>query len=236
MLRLVRSNEADPEARLSQTSAAYATLKRSILNGHHRPGDRLKISDLAASLGVSPGAVREALSRLVPEQLVISRDQRGFVVAPLSIDDLEDLTDLRCAIEEIALRRSVQRGGDEWESAILATAHRLRKARIESTQDRAANPEWVQRHHDFHTALIGACGSRRLLALHEQLYHQSERYRGLAMHLDAPRSIMDEHQELVDAALDRDADQLVTLMLHHLRETTRRIADAARRDAETPSD
>ncbi len=228
MLRLVQSHSTDPEARLSQTSTAYATLKRDVLNGRFRPGERLKINDLATSLDVSPGAVREALSRLVPEQLVVSRDQRGFIVAPLSIEDLEDLTNLRCEVEAIALRHSVQRGEDDWESSILATAHRLRKSKIDSTVDRALNPEWVDRHQAFHRALVSACGSPRLLTLHEHLYQQSERYRGLSMHLDAPRSIKDEHQDIVDAALDRNADLLVQLMSHHLRETTRRIVQSAR--------
>ena len=54
----------------------------------------------------APARIREALSRLVPEQLAVSREQRGFVVAPLSVADLEDLTDVRCEIEGIALRRT----------------------------------------------------------------------------------------------------------------------------------
>jgi GntR family transcriptional regulator, carbon starvation induced regulator len=227
MLKLVETNKPDAAAPRSQTSAAYARLRQDILSGRLLPGEKLKITDLAAQLQVSPGAIREALSRLVPEQLVISRDQKGCVVAPLSINDLEELTDLRCEIEAIALRRSVQRGEIAWEGSVLAAAHHLRKTQMLSTTTGSRNAEWVERHQAFHTAMVSACGSRRLLELHAQLYQQSERYRELSVHVKGDRNVVEEHQELVDAALERDADRLVTLMLKHLRETTTRIVRAA---------
>jgi DNA-binding GntR family transcriptional regulator len=228
MLNLIESNKPEADAPRSQTSAAYARLRKDILSGRLQPGEKLKITDLATQLQVSPGAIREALSRLVPEQLVISRDQKGCVVAPLSLDDLEDLTDLRCEVEAIALRRSVQRGAIAWEGSVLAAAHHLRKTKMLSEKDGTRNPEWVERHQAFHTALVSACGSRRLLELHAQLYQQSERYRELSVHVKGNRSVLDEHQELVDAALERDADRLVSLMLKHLGKTTSLIVDAVR--------
>jgi GntR family carbon starvation induced transcriptional regulator len=161
MLSLVPPPDKDANGPRSQTSVAYEKLRADILAGRYAPGEKLKIADLAALLEVSPGAVREALSRLVPEQLVVSRDQRGCVVAPLSIDDLEDLTDLRCEIEAIALRRSVANGDAEWEAAVLAAAHRLRRTTMLSPPDHSLTPEWVVRHAAFHAALVGACGSRR---------------------------------------------------------------------------
>ena len=234
MLSLVESSDSDPNTPRSQTSLAYARIRGDVIAGRLAPGERLKIADLAVALEVSPGAIREALSRLVPEQLVVSRDQKGFVVAPLSIEDLEDLTDLRCEIETIALRRSIARGDSEWEAGVLASAHRLRRTQaFESDTDRALTAEWVERHSAFHTALVAACGSRRLLALHAQLYQQSERYRGLSAHVETERNVEAEHQSLVDVALDRDADRLVELTVKHIRKTTSLIVDAARRNPAT---
>lgn len=239
MLKLVETSIVSPIAPRSQTSAAYARLRADVLAGRLAPGEKLKIADLAASLEVSPGAIREALSRLVPEQLVVSRDQKGFVVAPLSIEDLNDLTELRCEIEAIALRRSVALGRDDWEAGVLASAHRLRRTPMTrevapfltpgSLASASLTPEWVTRHAAFHAALVGACGSRRLTELHGQLYEQSERYRGLSFHVEGGRDVEAEHQALVDAALDRDADRLVELTVAHFRRTTSLIVDAARR-------
>jgi GntR family carbon starvation induced transcriptional regulator len=220
---------ADAGSARSQTSWVYEIVRRDILAGRHAPGKKLKIQSLATALKVSPGAVREALSRLVPEQLVVSRDQRGFAVAPLSIADLEDLTDLRCEIEALALRRSVERGDVNWEASVIAAAHRLRVTAHRSPgDDMALNTDWVARHADFHNALVNACGSRRLLALHAQLYEQSERYRGLSANLPTTRDVADEHREIVDLAMARDSDGLVEAMLGHIRTTTRLIVEAAR--------
>lgn len=223
--RNLNTLQEDGDAGRSQSSLSFQRIRGDILNGRHAPGERLKITELAASLNVSPGAVREALSRLSSEQLVISRDQRGFVVAPLSLDDLQDLTDLRCEIEEIALRRSVARGDIDWEAGILASGHRLHSTAL-LTDDAFPSlaPEWLARHAAFHAALVSACGCKRMLELHASLYEQSERYRGLSAHnVQRASTIPTEHREIVDAALARDADTLVALMLSHLRKTTQFI-------------
>ena len=229
MLRLIESTTvpADNDGPRSQTSAAYARLKRDILAGRVGPGEKLKINELAGQLGVSPGAIREALSRLVPEGFVVSRDQKGFVVAPISIDDLVDLNRLRCDIEEIALRRSVAEGDAGWEALVLSTAHRLRRTSRTVGEDEP-NPDWLHRHELFHRALVSGCASPRLLLLHSQLYQQLERYRMLAWTVDRNRDIDAEHQALVDAALDRDADELVRVARAHFDRTATLIIDAAR--------
>jgi DNA-binding GntR family transcriptional regulator len=237
MLRLADAPVDGAEGPRSQTSLAYGKLRQDILSGRLKPGDKLKIADLAVTLEVSPGAIREALSRLVPEGLTVSRDQRGFIVTPLSITDLEDLTDLRCEIEAIALRRSVQRGGVDWEARVLAAAHRLKNTRQRAETDGTLTPEWVRQHGAFHTALVAACGSRRLLDLHARLYEQSERYRGLSAHVTEVRNVPAEHQELVDAALARDAERLVASAVSHMRTTTRLIVAAAlETDESVPSE
>lgn len=207
----------------SQTTKAYEFIRFAILDGRLAPERKLKIQELAAELDISPGAVREALSRLIPEQLVVSRDQRGFVVAPLSMADLLDLTDLRCEIEAVALRRSVQLGGIDWEADILAAEHRLRSRNPELSDDETKR-QWVEHHKAFHFALVSACGSRRLLALHSQLYEQSERYRGLIMfHLEKERDVDAEHREIISLALARKTESLIESVIGHLRLTTELI-------------
>lgn len=208
----------------SQASYAYEVIRSDILAGRHRPDAKLKVLDLSVSLGVSAGAVREALSRLVPEQLVVSREQRGFMVAPLSVTDLEDLTELRCDIEAIALRRSIALGDLEWEANLIAAAHRLRLTPL-LAQDAAQTLDkaWVAAHATFHHALVAAAGSRRLLTLHAQLYEQSERYRGLSAHSEERRDVGTEHGEIVDLVLARKTTEAIIAVNEHIRETTRLI-------------
>lgn len=226
MVLTVKDPEVAGTSPRSQTSLAYETIRNHIIGGEHPPGKKLKIQDLAEDLKVAPGAVREALSRLVSDQLVISRDQRGFIVAPLSMADLEDLTDLRCEIEAIALRRSVAKGDVDWEVRIISAAHRLRAEQPPHPGKGAIEAPWVKRHAEYHTALVSACGSDRLLDLHSRLYEQSERYRLLSAFGEGKRNVADEHQELVDLALARDADSLVDRMTAHIRKTTELIISA----------
>jgi GntR family transcriptional regulator, carbon starvation induced regulator len=214
----------------NQTTVAYEALRADILNGRRIPEKKLKIQDLAEELGVSPGAVREALSRLVPEGLVVSRDQRGFHVAPVSLADLTDLTDIRCEVESLALRRSVALGDINWEAGILAAEHRLR-SKAPAVLDEDFYVKWRRNHAIFHSTLVSACGSRRLLALHGQLYEQSERYRGLSAQLESDRDVHEEHRRIVEFALARDANALVSAMVDHFRITTASIVEGFGRKA-----
>lgn len=225
MLTLV-DIDAEQPLRGSQSSTAYAVIKAGILAGEFSPGEKLKITDLATQFEVNPGAIREALSRLVPEGFVLQRDQRGFSVAPISIDDLLDLTRLRCDIEEIALRRSVEEGDAAWEASVLGTAHRLR--RTPRVIDGAPNFDWLTQHEMFHKALVNGAASPRLLAMSAHLYQQLERYRVLAWNADRSRDVDAEHQCLVDAALDRDAESLVRLARDHFERTAVLIVEATR--------
>lgn len=217
-----------PGSSKSQTSVAYEAIRNEIISGTHQPGKKLKIQDLADELGVAPGAVREALSRLVPERLVISRDQHGFSVAPLSIDDLIDLTELRCEIEAIALRRAVANSNVDYEVRLISAAHRLRSMAQPVPGKGAVTADWLAQHAEFHLALVSACDSPRLIALHAQLYEQSERYRILSAYVETKRDVRDEHQKLVDLALARDADALVAEMTKHIRLTTDLIVNGVK--------
>ena len=109
----------------SRTEDAHTQLRADILACRIRPGERLRILELAGRLGVSHTVVREALSRLSADGLVVAEAQRGFTVAPVSPKELADLTDVRVTIECDALRRSIERGDIAWESRIVASAHAL---------------------------------------------------------------------------------------------------------------
>lgn len=126
--------------------------------------------------------MREALNRLTADGLVEQRDQRGFAVAAVSPADLVEITNTRCWLEEIALRKSMASGDARWEEELVLAFHRLSKTPRSLQADRfEANPEWEQRHRAFHRALIGGCGSRWLIGFCEQLADQLYRYRQLSV-------------------------------------------------------
>ena len=93
--------------------------------------------------------------------------------------------------------------------------------RVPSDPRRISEP-WVALHKAFHASLVSACDSPWLLRIRETLFAQSERYRSLSIPLArAPRDPNQEHRELMEAALARDADRAVALMREHLEATAR---------------
>jgi DNA-binding GntR family transcriptional regulator len=204
------------------TQGAYEALRADLLACRIAPGSRLKIQDLCQQHEVSLGAIREALSRLTSEGLVVAEPQRGFRVAPISRADLEDLTMVRIEVESLCLARAIAVGTVDWEARLVAAFHRLSRMpeRVASDPARSAD-DWAEAHAGFHTALVDGADSPWLLRLHAQLYAQSERYRRLSIPLGAmDRDVGGEHRAIMEAALARNTDRAQALMRRHIGATT----------------
>jgi DNA-binding GntR family transcriptional regulator len=199
-----------------------------ILSGRLIPGARIRMSDFAEEHEVSMGAVREALSRLAAEHMVIAAAQRGYTVATLSVNELTDLTSTRIAIEQLCMRGSIEGGGVEWEAALLASHYRLQRLSEFELSDRSRiSEDWSRAHGDFHLALVAGCRSPWLHKFRASLYLQTERYRQLSVPLRTiDRDVAGEHQALCDAALARDAAGACELMRTHLLKTTEILLDS----------
>ena len=197
---------------------AYATLRNEIIGGTLEPGAKLRTEELRARYDVSGSTIREALTRLLGEALVTSEGQRGFRVAPATLEDFRDLTEVRKLIETEALRQAIAAGGEAWEGDIVAAFYRLSKTEERLRDDPAgASAEFEARNRDFHRALIAACPSPWLHRLHALLYQQSERYRRLVASRRAiPRDVHAEHQGILDATLARDSELACRLAGEHI--------------------
>jgi len=204
----------------SLTTLAFERLRQDILSGELRPQERLRIQALSERYAIGATAIREALSRLVPDGLVESEDQRGFFVAPVSRDDLIDLTQTRIEVEQMALRLAMERGDVEWESNLLSSLHRLSRTEPPTSPERAR--VWAQAHQQFHQALIAGCRSTWTLRLCRLLYEKSERYRNLSAQRTrtGDRDVAAEHRKLMDAAMARDTAAACKLLAEHFWETT----------------
>jgi len=197
---------------------AYATLRGEIIDGTLEPGAKLRTEELRARYDVSGSTIREALTRLLGEALVTSEGQRGFRVAPATVEDFRDLTELRKLIETEALRQSIASGDETWESDLVAAFYRLSKTEERLHDDpTGVSAEFEARNRDFHRALIAACRSPWLHRLYGLLYQQSERYRRLVVSRRAiPRDVHAEHQGIFDATLARDAGLACRLLSEHI--------------------
>ncbi len=216
----------------SLSGAAVALIRRRIINGEYSPGSKLVIGNIAAELDISPGLVREALSRLVTEGLVTAHEQRGFRASEVSLKELKDITANRQLIETHALRLAIANGDAEWEAGIVAAFHRLTRCPRIDDENQHHSANWSQLHYSFHRSLLMACHSPWMLRFSDLLFDQSERYRRLRFGyelegMDTPRDVDGEHQAIMDAVLARDADRATDLLSHHYQSTVQRIIKQA---------
>ena len=120
--------EAAPPPPKTLVESAYRNLRRNIIEGRLPPGEKLRIEHMKDDYGVGGATLREALSLLISDALVVSQGQRGFRVAPVSLEDLADITETRVMLEGEALRQSIARGDETWEANLMAAFHRLTRA------------------------------------------------------------------------------------------------------------
>ncbi|MCF3936256.1 GntR family transcriptional regulator [Acuticoccus sp. M5D2P5] len=207
-------------------SAVYHDLKRDLMRAAYKPGERLLIEQVAARYGAGVSPVREALNRLSAERLVDREDQRGFSVPPLSIERFRELVKTRCWIEGRALEESIHNRTDAWEESLVIAYHRLSRAKLrfgareDDAGEPADNSDWEARHRAFHRTLIMNSGSRWMTRFCDELADQVERYRYIALttslHL---REVMPEHQLILEATIDGDAETAVSHLVDHYKLT-----------------
>ncbi|MDF1750015.1 MAG: GntR family transcriptional regulator [Alphaproteobacteria bacterium] len=200
----------------SRTSETFTRIREDVISGKFAPGTKLKIEEIARALDVGATPVREALSSLSSDGLVVRQDQRGFRVAEISASEFGELLDIRCLVEERALRLAIERGGNDWIEGIVLARHRLQT----SSRSGEFDLEWERCHKSFHMALNAACGSSILLRLCNQFFDENNRYRSIARTTgSASRDVGCEHEAITEAVLARDADLAVTLLIDHYRRT-----------------
>ncbi|WJR79241.1 GntR family transcriptional regulator [Bradyrhizobium sp. NP1] len=208
------------------SEAVYLRLRHDILSGELKPGTKLRFADLTNRYGAAMGTLRESLSRLTADRLVVAEGQRGFRVPPISLNELWDITQLRIEIETVALSESIKAGTSDWEADVLAALHRLLK--LEGP--RKAKPALLTEkgaflHKRFHMSLVNASPSIWRLRVIEVLYDQSERYRRLqTSYLSGMLNSAQEHQAMADAAISRDTKTATRLLKIHLSKTAEMLA------------
>lgn len=214
----------ETSAKETLTDIAIQRLTADIVDGVLAPEQKLLMADLKKSYGMGASPLREGLAQLSSLGFVVFDRRRGFRVAPISKDDLEDITLVRQNLETTALRRAMALAGEEWEVGIVAAYARLQRvvARCIESGDRADDLEAI--HKQFHTALIAGCQSTRLLLLHGIFHDQASRYRHVM--LEKTHSLDDflkSHERLATVVLARKTEEACAMLSDHMAITLRMV-------------
>lgn len=216
--RLFEVAESAPTKHKTLVAEVYHRLRSDIIQGRLKPGARLRAEHLKLEYQVGAATLREALALLVTDALVVSIEQRGFRVAPMSIADFADITETRALMEAHAVRLSILGGDDEWEANLSAAFHRLSRAEERRDTDEENNRYWDECNKKFHEALVANCKSRWTQHFLSILYRQSERYRLLVRTNSPPdRDVHQEHVSIFEAAINREEEKAAALIDQHIR-------------------
>jgi DNA-binding GntR family transcriptional regulator len=157
----------------------------------------------------------------VSDALVTAEGQRGFRVAPISLSDLEDLTNTRVMLETEALRQSIRHGDAQWEAALSHSYDLLSKTEMDLAE--SGSDLWERRNKAFHEALIAGFDSDWSKYLLSILYRHAERYRNIIWRLTAAnasgRNVHQEHEAIYRAAMGRQDARAALALEAHIRLT-----------------
>jgi DNA-binding GntR family transcriptional regulator len=196
-------------------------LRTAIVHGHFGPGERLREEALAKTLGVSRGPVREALSQLEREGLVVIQRNRGTFVARLTREDVEEIYSLRSVLERLATQRAVAHITPAQLDALQRVVDAMRAATERGMTEQEAAELDVQ----FHELLYEASHHKRLYDCWANMRRQIHILLLNRNVADADYRVVtvSSHQVILDALRERDEARAVALIDDHLRGSYERV-------------
>jgi DNA-binding GntR family transcriptional regulator len=190
----------------------YEALKEFAVEYHFKPGERVNEVELGARLGVSRTPVREALNRLARDGFMSFVPNRGFYARDISPEGVQELYELRAAIELAAFRLACQRGTD---SEIAGAA-----AIWEGNSEPGANPDWAriaEADEAFHVSVVRMSRNGQMIAALESINSLIRFFRRIDLESSRRRtSLYNEHDRIIECLKRRDAKQGSDLIERHI--------------------
>ncbi len=186
-------------------------LRQAILLGIFKEGQSLRQDEIATQFGVSRIPVREALRQLEADGLVTLSPNRGATVTVLSAAEAQEICEIRIALETMALQLAIPNFSQD------ALQHAA--AILTDTATITDPMRWAELNWEFHATLYGPAQRPRLLAMIHTLHVNIDRYIRLQItQMDYRDRSQIEHQRLLDACSQGDAQAAVEILTHHIGE------------------
>lgn len=208
---------------------AKERIRDAILRGTLLPGSRIDQNQLAQDLNTSLIPVREALKKLESEGLVQIIPRRGAFVVDVSLLDLENLYYARKVIEGQVAYLAAAHLSDEDLTKLAALAVELRNA-----LDRDDYEEFTVLNERFHFLIYDAAGNKYLVEMIAGVWELAERYRYRYQFVKGQHDLINaEHQAILEAAQNHDAERLRVTVEQHIEQTLKGLRALAAKDIET---
>jgi len=200
----------------------FETLRKAIISGDIKPGERLMEVSLAEQMGVSRTPVREAIRRLEAEGLVTMVPRKGTHVSELSSKDIIDVLEVRGALDKLATSLAAKRVQPQQIRA-LESIHRQFISCVEKGNMEGA----IRKDIEFHDAIYAASGNSRLIGVLSSLKEHVYRFRVIYLRdLNIAEHVEQEHQQILDALKEHNEELAAKLSEQHIRNQMDAIVEA----------
>ena len=199
-------------AYLPLRDVVFNTLREAILKGDLKPGERLMELQLASKLGVSSTPIREAIRMLEQEGLAVTTPRKGAEVAKMTLKDMEDVLEIRDALDELAVRIACQKISDEQLKQLEDMKELFEKSTQTGNVKKIAEADVT-----FHDVIYEATGNPKLVTLLNNLREQVYRYR--VEYIKDPKNyptLIAEHEAILESLKNRDVKNAVEAMHVHV--------------------
>jgi DNA-binding GntR family transcriptional regulator len=187
------------ETYLPLREEAYQLIKKMILKGEFKPGERLSENQLGKRLGVSRTPIRESFRRLAAEELVYISPKGGARISELTREDIDEIYEIRDILESFAAQKAALLITDAEIQSLKRLIRESKKCFISKDVSKMAGINTK-----FHNVLCKASKNRRLFKLIDILYAPITQYIELILETGGMRSSIEQHEEILDAVIKRD--------------------------------
>ena len=204
----------------------FNTLRKAILRGELKPGERLMEIQLANKLGVSRTPIREAIRKLELEGLVLMIPRKGAEVAQITEKNMQDVLEVRKALEELSVQLACERITPEQVEEMKMAAEYFRKVLKSGDVTKIAEADVK-----FHDIIFAATNNQRLITLLNNLREQMYRFRvEYLKQKECYPQLLEEHDKLIALISGGEVEEACELMGCHIDNQASTVSDVIRRD------
>jgi DNA-binding GntR family transcriptional regulator len=206
----------------SLSSTIYRQLEEMILAGKIKPGERINESQLATTLQVSRAPIREACRQLEKHGMVEVFANRGTFVRSIQSEEVEELYDIRAALEALA--------GEQAAKRVTPKARKELKAHFAAMErfvKEGSVVDYYEANADFHLAIIRISGNKSLAGIYDSICKRVHLFRKTSLSLPGRLGTsLGQHQEILAALLSGNGNQAGTILKHHVLDAGRALVSA----------
>ena len=201
------------DAYLPLRDVVFMSLREAILKGDLKPGERLLELQLADKLGVSRTPIREAIRMLEQEGLAVTIPRRGAAVAKMTLKDMEDVLEIREALDELAVKIAGVKISEEQFDMLIE-----KKLAFEASTQTREVKKIAEADVSFHDVIYEATGNPKLVSMLNHLREQVYRYRvEYIKNVKNHPVLIAEHEAIVEAIRERDVEKAALAMQVHVK-------------------